>query len=140
MTRTALFTATLRASLLLLAGCSVHAAPRSRSSSPAEADAAVVTIAGGRFQTAGSTSEITYVVDTSTGVCLVTSDRLQGIDLGSNGMATVDCCSLRSIAPKKMSAFFAGRCAAGAAAPAVNLAPIAAPPSVELLTPTPDGK
>src|SRR5262245_4045934 len=72
---------------------------------PAATSGDVIAVSGGRFETAVTYSELTYVVDTRRSLCFATADRIRGTELGTVGMTPVDCCALRGSLPETARAW-----------------------------------
>ena len=80
--------------------------PRSSPSTAEQLDAALITIAGGRFNTANTTADLTYLIDTRVGMCFVTADARSVSGVLPLGIQQIDCCALRSVAPSQARSFF----------------------------------
>jgi hypothetical protein len=91
---------------LLLACTYSSVPPRSSLGSAEQLDAALITVAGGRFNTANTTADLTYLIDTRVGMCFVTADYRSISALSAVGIQQIDCCALRSFAPAQARSFF----------------------------------
>lgn len=106
--------------LILAAGaCATPANTARRTPASGATQDQLISIAGGRYESAAAYSELTYLIDTSKNLCFAISDRIQAGDLGGIGLTPVDCCVLRGSVPPSGQAWAASlRCEPPPAAPA----------------------